>query len=170
MIPIFLSGIFSALIISLCSLVLITSANKVRLGKKDPKEFSNNWIGLGILLILSSISYIIATDITMTNYVEYFLSQLPYYYTVPDFWDVYSPGFGIFGPFIGAAFSIIIGIASKKIKPREVVQKVEENKFSIIYPQTDEISNNIRYCPECGQKVLYKEGKFCRYCGFEFKF
>jgi len=170
MIPIFLSGIFSALIIFLCSLALIASANKVRLGKKDPKDVSNSWIGLGIVLIFSSISYIIATGITMNNYVEYVFSQLPYYYTVPDIWDVYNPGFGIFGPFIGAASSIIIGIASKKIKPREVVQKVEESKLPIIYPQTDEISNNFHYCPECGQKILYKEGKFCRYCGFEFKF
>ncbi len=169
MIPIFLSGIFSAFIIFLCSIISIISANKVRLNRKDPKVASSTWIGIGLLLIVSSIVYIIAINITMGDYIEYVLSQLPNGYIAPDFWDVYNPGFGIIGPFLGAAFSIIGAIAIKVAKPKEEISFPAEKKELVKEAPTDESITQYKYCPECGQKLLYSESKFCSYCGFELK-
>jgi len=174
MMPIFLSGIFSAIIIFLCSIVSMALANSLKRSRKDFKNVGTKSIGIGILMLVASIIYIIAISITMTNYFEYIISEwyggyLPPNLIIPDFWDVYKPGFAIIMPFIGATFTIIAGIVSIAVKPREDVILVEEKRDFAIKKPIEPINSQVRYCPECGQKLLYKESKFCINCGFKFQ-
>lgn len=169
MIPIFLSGIFSALGILFSSLVSLVSANKCRIGRKEAQELGNQSIGLGILMIIFSIIYIIAINITMNNYIEYLLAELLPYYTIPEFWDVYNPGFAIIAPFLGGALSIIGGIACRYIKPTDEVISIEEKKDFIVKMPTEPITRQTKYCPQCGQKLTITGIMFCGNCGFELK-
>ncbi|MFX1304917.1 MAG: zinc ribbon domain-containing protein [Promethearchaeota archaeon] len=175
MIPIFLSGIFTAIIILFGAIRFIFMANKVRVGRKSIKDCANTWIGMGIMMIIVTIIYIIAIDISVMNYVEY--EWLLIYgppVILPNFWSVYSPGFATIAPFIGAALSIIGGIASKTIKPREVIlpMKKEFLKPEISQPSEiakDIVSSTFKFCPECGHKIISQDQRFCTNCGFELK-
>jgi len=174
MMPIFLSGIFSAIIIFLCSIVSMALANSLKRSRKDFKNVGIKSIEIGILMLVASIIYIIAISITMTDYIEYILIELyggylPPNFIIPDFWDVYEPGFAIIMPFIGATFTIIACIVSIAVKPREDVILVEEKRDFVIKKPIEQMVSNFKYCPECGQKLLYKESKFCINCGFKFQ-
>jgi len=74
----------------------------------------------------------------------------------------------LIAPFIGAALAIIGAIAIRTIEPREDVILVEEKRDFVIKKPIEPINSQVRYCPECGQKLLYKESKFCINCGFKF--
>jgi hypothetical protein len=127
---------------------------------------------MGLLLIMASIIYIIAIDITMMNYAKYQIEEIYGYVPpgMPDFWDVYEPSFAIIGPFIGAGLSIIGSIASKSIQRREVDILVRESKEPIIKTPIGEISRRIKFCSECGNQLLYEGGQFCSHCGKEIKY
>ncbi|TKJ19152.1 MAG: hypothetical protein CEE43_16345 [Promethearchaeota archaeon Loki_b32] len=72
-------------------------------------------------------------------------------------------------PFIGAALAIIGTIAIRTIKPREEVIRIEERKDLIIKTPIEPINIQVRYCPECGQKLISTEIRFCINCGFKFQ-
>ncbi|KKK89262.1 hypothetical protein LCGC14_2734860, partial [marine sediment metagenome] len=117
MLPIFIAGIIPAIIILACSIKLIAISSSIRSGRKDIKTSGNTLIGLGITLIIGSIIFIIGIDITMNNFIDYlFYDPYDLYFYIPDFWTIYSPGFAIIGPFLGAVLAIISGVASKTIK------------------------------------------------------
>ena len=172
MMPIFFSGLIPAVLILICSIALIASSNAVRTGRRDIKNVENGWIGMGVMMIVASIIYIIWIDITMMNYVEYIIEQ-EYGYVppgMPDLWDVYDPGFAIIAPFIGAVFAIAGSIASKSIKPREEPIFIREQKGPITKKPIGEISNQIKFCSECGHQLLHEGHRFCSHCGNEIKF
>jgi predicted RNA-binding Zn-ribbon protein involved in translation (DUF1610 family) len=175
--PIFLSGIFPAIIILFGAIIFIFTANKVRIGRKTAKDCANTWIGMGIMMIIGTIIYIIGIDITMMNLAEYqYLQIFPPPALLPNFWSVYSPGFATIAPFIGAALSIIGGIASKTIKPREVILPMKKELMAPkreIGVTGDEISKStltsFKFCPNCGHKIISQEHRFCTNCGFELR-
>ena len=114
MIPIFLSGIFSAIIILIGSIVLIISANSIRTGRKTTRDFASTWFGMSIIIFVAAIIYIIGIDITLTNLAEWVMTLLPPdSYSVPDFWDFYNPGFALIAPFLSGTL-VIVGIAVSK--------------------------------------------------------
>ncbi|MFW9941693.1 MAG: zinc ribbon domain-containing protein [Candidatus Thorarchaeota archaeon] len=167
MMPIFLSGIIPAVLILIGSIFIIASSMLVKSGRIDIRSVENGWIGMGIMMIVASIIYIIAIDITMLNYLEYKIGTL-----LPGFsiWDVYDPGFAIIAPFIGAGLSIVGSIASKAIKPREAPIFVGERKGPITKTPIGETSHRIKFCSECGHQLLYEGGKFCSHCGEKIKY
>lgn len=153
-IPWWLLDFLTALIIFICSLVLIIMGSRIWIGSINTEDKEKKLVIIGILLIIAPIIYVIDYYIFENIYYDYFG-------IVGDFklWtggDSY-PGFAFIGPFIGGALVIISVIASKKIKPREVITKT-----SMIAKRSQ-----LNYCPECGQKLLSKEGKFCTSCRFE---
>jgi len=130
--PIFLTGIFTAIFILIGSIGFIAMANSIRKGIKKAKDSANAWIGMGILMIVGAIIYIIGIDITMMNYAEYqYLLLYPPPAILPPFWSVYNPGFAIIAPFLGAGISIVAGIASKIMKPREVILPMKNVRLLI---------------------------------------
>lgn len=171
LLPIFFSGLIPAILILISSVMLSTTANKIRTDRFDLKSAGNRLIGWGIALILASIIFLVGIGITMNAFFEYLLSD-PWdpYITIPGIWDVYEPGFAVIGPFIGAILAIISGAASKTIKPREEAFITEDFKKAITKIPTEGNVAQIKYCPECGQKILFEARKFCTYCGFEFNF
>ena len=104
------------------------------------------------------------------NYLKYQL-ELIYGFIppLPSFWSVYSPGFALIASFIGGALAIISGVVSKMIKPREEPIRNGELKKFITKLPVESIVGQVNYCPECGQELLYKKGKFCVKCGFEIR-
>ncbi|MFX1346617.1 MAG: zinc ribbon domain-containing protein [Promethearchaeota archaeon] len=167
MMPIFLSGIIPAVLILIGSIFIIASSMLVKTGRIDIRSVENGWIGMGIMMIVASIIYIIAIDITLLNYLEFQIGALPPGFSI---WDLYDPGFAIIAPFIGAGFSIIGSIASKAIKSREVPIFVGERKGPITKTPIGESSHRIKFCSECGHQILYDEGKFCSHCGEPIKY
>jgi len=168
MIPIFLAGLFPALLLLLSSIMLIVIAIGIRNGKRDLKYYGNRSIGWGITLILASVIFIVSISITMNSFIEYLFYEYLDGFTL-DIWDVYNPGFAVIGPFIGAIIAIIGGIAIKTIKPREKPIRIQElKKFIATMPEENKIVS-FKYCPECGQELFHKEGKFCSSCGYELK-
>lgn len=73
-------------------------------------------------------------------------------------------------PFIGAALTIIGAIAIRPIKPREEVIRIEERKDLTIKTPIEPIYSQVRYCHECGQKLISTEIRFCTSCGIDLKF
>jgi len=170
MLPVFLIGIIPAILIFICSIKFVASGNAVRRGRRSIKNLENLWIGLGIMLILAAIIYMIGIDITITNYLKYQLEQFyGFIPQIPSFWSVYSPGFALIASFIGGALAIISGVVSKMIKPREEPIRNGELKKFITKLPVESIEGQVNYCPECGQELLYKKGKFCVKCGFEIR-
>lgn len=172
MMPIFFSGLIPAVIILIGSIMLIASSNAVRTGRRDIKNVENGWIGMGFMMIVASIIYIIAIDITMMNFVEYQFEQAYGYVPagMPDLWDVYDPGFAVIAPFIGAGLSIAGSIASKTIKPRKEPIFIGEKKGLTTKKPIGEIFHQINFCSECGHQLLYGGSKFCSHCGNELKY
>ncbi len=175
MIPILLSGIFSAIIILIASIMLITSANSIRIGRRNSKDFESMWLGMGIMIFIAAIIYMIGIDITTTNYLEWVVSQLPPdSYTIPDFWDVYDPGFGIIAPFLSGVLAIVGGIISKYVSKRKIIPikekviPIKEKAIPTVEPSITKKLQVFNYCPECGQRITYKQSKYCSSCGFEF--
>jgi len=162
--PIFFSGLIPAVIILIVSIMLIASSNAVRTGRRDIKNVENGWIGMGFMMIVASIIYIILIDITGTNLLEY------RYVNPRDFWDIYDPGFAVIAPFLGSGLSIIGSIASKTIKPREQPIFVGERKGIITKKPIGEILHQINFCSECGHQLLYGRSKFCSHCGNELRY
>ncbi len=171
-IPIFFSGLIPALMILIVSIMLIASSNTVRTGRTDIKNIENGWIGMGIMMIVASIIYIIAIDITWMNMVKYIYEQEfgPYPSGGPGFWDTFNPGFAVIAPFIGGGLAIVGSIASKYIKPREIPIFVGERKGPITKTPIGEISRRIKFCSECGNQLLYEGGQFCSHCGKKIKY
>ena len=85
-----------------------------------------------------------------------------------DFWDWFNVNFGIITPFIGAVIAVpgIIGhwyVFKYEGGIREPRKEIIGEKAIPMKP-----SPALSFCPECGQKIMYKESKHCSSCGYEF--
>ena len=161
----FLSGLIPAILILISSITLTVSSNAVRTGKRDIKKFVNVWIGMGIMMIVASIIYIIAIDIAWMNLLQYIYRQ-SYPPEAPTFWDTFDPGYAVIAPFLGASLSIVGSIASKTMKPRELpIFSIQKQGNIITKIPKGEISRKIKFCFGCGHQLLYDEARFCQNCG-----
>lgn len=166
-IPRYLSRLIPTIFILLSSIILIIIANRLRVGITQIKEIENKLIGWGVITILGPIFFMITLNITMTvlNGESYVLFSST------------SPGFAFIGPFIGGSLTLISGIVSKTKISREEVTRIAETKDFITKTGAAlatattalPIISQISFCPECGQKVFQKGGKFCANCGFDFR-
>lgn len=86
----------STLLVIISAIMLIISANQVRVDNKTANQVKKQWLILGILLIFASIFWGIMMDILASG-----------------FWDTFEIGFGLIGPLIGGIIAIIGGIISK---------------------------------------------------------
>ena len=179
--PIFFSGLIPAVIILIGSIMLIASSNAVRTGRRDIKNVENGWIGMGFMMIIASIIYIIAIDITWMNLTEYVYEQEygPMPPGSPGFWDIFSPGFAIIAPFIGGGLALLGAIIGKSIgreegigKPKAVPQVEKPVPVAETPPPTPtpapEEAKVVRFCPECGTKIEQADATFCTVCGHKF--
>jgi len=172
-IPIFLSNMIPAIIIFVCSLALINKAQEVRVGRRKLADIANELIGSGILLILAPIIYNVAYEFTVNLYLDHINAGYNF-----ELWTGDSPGFAFIGPFIGGGLAVICGVIAKVQKPKEepIVKPVpiatqapfttQREPVRAITPRVA-IDPNVRYCPECGQKLTSTVIKYCPSCGIE---
>jgi hypothetical protein len=149
------------LLFLLFSIIILKSAYNA---KRDDnlQRFENKWLGMGIAFIILAISFIVEAEIIMNYYFDYYFGM------DVSFWDSYDPGFAIIAPFITGALLIVAKIAIKVIGKREEIIMIERDKFQISDSINKGESKRIKYCPQCGQKIMYKQGKFCSSCGYRF--
>ena len=76
------------------------------------------------------------------------------------FWQVFSPGFGVILPFIGAILAVIgVGVFLYSLKQRETMIKQ--------YTPVSVPLGNLNYCPQCGFRLVKPDLNFCTNCGFK---
>jgi len=153
----------SAVLLSVVNLLILASTTKKR--NLNTKDFELMSIISAVLSIGIMIYYIIAMDIAFYDGLIIEGTIFPAGY---HFWDAFNPGFGIFSLFISAALSFI-GVG--------VFRYYSKRKEDIIPPKMDTIPEyitvsktmgNLKYCPECGYKLLLADANFCTNCGFKF--
>ena len=83
-------AVLETFVIVLAILILISTVLKIRNKGINLRKVKILWLFCGILLIIAPIGYIIGGQFYATN-----------------FWNTYSPGFGVIGLFIAAALAII---------------------------------------------------------------
>ncbi len=171
--PWWLLDFLTALIIFICSLALIIMGNRVRISKTNIKDKQNKLVKIGVLMIIAPIIYVIGWYIFGNIYYDYFGIASD----VKLWTGGVNPGFAFIGPFIGGSLALISGIVSKTKISREVPTRIAETKGFITKTGAAlatataalPIISQISFCPECGQKVFQKGGKFCANCGFDFR-
>ena len=153
----------SAVLLSVVNLLILASTTKKR--NLNTKDFELMSIISAVLSIGIMIYYIIAMDIAFYDGLIIEGTIFPAGY---HFWDTFNPGFGIFSLFISAALSFI-GVG--------VFRYYSKRKVDIIPPKMDTIPEyipvsktmgSLKYCSECGYKLLLTDTNFCTNCGFKF--
>jgi hypothetical protein len=139
-------------LISIIAIIINGSINKRK------KTIGVSWILPPIFLILSTIGYIAALEIRSYRLIDV------------SFWMNVNPGFGVIGMFIGSIISFI-GYGVSKSSPKQPREVIFPMKKEIINPvgENTAIAQTIKFCPECGHRILDREHKFCVDCGFQIK-
>ncbi|UCC20200.1 MAG: zinc ribbon domain-containing protein [Promethearchaeota archaeon] len=142
---IFITGISAALLIVVCSFVLIITGFLYKRAYFDNRKIGKLWIGCGILILSGTIVSLVSLD--FYTYYGFF----PY-----GIWDYLNPGFGAIGPIMGSIIAIGIGayIAFSETGKRDRQRKVIP--ISKIAPKST--------CPFCG-KPISLNASFCSKCG-----
>lgn len=109
-----LSSINFELIIFASAIITITLTNFYRKSSKSYQNLKWKLLFLAFLIILSTLGWIIIMEIVYLNSPQ-------------RHWELYSPHFGLIGPFIGASLIILGAFLTKDISER----KKTEIKFSI---------------------------------------
>lgn len=86
----------STLIVIISAIMLIISANNVRINNKTATQVKKQWLIFGILLIFAPIFW----SVMMESFA-------------PGFWDLFDVGFGLIGIIIGGIIAIIGSLISK---------------------------------------------------------
>lgn len=135
-------GILSSIILMIFSFILIVTGYFYKRGYFDNYKISKIWIGCGIIVLIATIIPLVALDF---YYSEWF-------YTV-GIWVYCDPGFGAFGPIIGAVLSIGIGVM---VLSSRAGRKQTPIPISVAAPKN--------VCPHCGKPVSLN-ATFCSNCG-----
>ena len=153
---IIIPSVIISIVIVISIIALLASANKCRKDKKEGNIGNSRGLTPSILIIVSTIAWIISIEIV---YMSGGMS----------FWGLTSPGFGVIGMFLGSALTII-GYAVSKYgsKQRRDVEFIPK-KYTVMKSVSTPISvgSTFNFCPECGQKINSVTQRFCMKCGFE---
>lgn len=153
----------SAVLLSVVNLLIL--ASRARKRNLNTKNFELRSIISAVLSIGIMIYYFNAMDIAFYGGLTIEGTTFPAGY---HFWDAFNPGFGIILLFLSAALSFI-GVG--------VFRYYSKRKEDIIPPKMDTIPEyipvsktmgSLKYCPECGYKLLLADANFCTNCGFKF--
>ncbi len=114
-----------------------------------------------ILLFIGPIVFLVGADWPTTRSTGSFP---PGY----DVWDAFDEGFGIISPFIGGVISIL-GIPAHYYFFKYRIETLTERK-QVFKDKVTAIKKpiSINFCPKCGQKMEFKDSKFCPNCRFKF--
>jgi hypothetical protein len=152
----------SILIFSIISLLLL--ALKTRTRKLDTKNFESISVIIGVLLIGITIYYSVAMDIAFYDGIV--VEGIPFPAGI-HFWDLFSPSFGVIGPFLSALLALIGAGVFRYYSKRK--GDLIPSKMGIIEKKGPIIKSmgGLNFCPECGQKIISATQRFCMNCGFE---
>lgn len=153
------TGIMILSIISLLSL-----AAKARARKLDVKNFESVSILIGALIIGITIYYLIAMDSAFYDGLVIEGVPFPAGY---HFWQLFSPSFGVIGPFLTAILAFVgAGAFRYYSKRREDLIPSKMGDFERKGPITKSMGV-LNFCPECGEKIISETQRFCMQCGFD---
>lgn len=99
-------GIICSILILISGLLMIFSSYKVYKGDKDTTEMVVIWFLMGLIAIIAPIIWIVITAV---------LTTASGFGITMNFWTFFSPGFGVIGSFVGAAFSLLGVVAYKML-------------------------------------------------------
>lgn len=164
----------SAVFLIAVNLFILSSTTKKR--NLSTKNFEVVSLINAVLSISNMIYYIVAMDIAFYDGFTIEGTIFPAGY---HFWDVFNAGFGIIFPFISATISFIgVGVFRyySKRKGYIIPQKIGTiNEY--IQPKMDYVKEYVpvsktmgspNFCPECGNKIIHADAKFCTNCGFKY--
>ncbi|MHA1440131.1 MAG: hypothetical protein ACTSPD_21500 [Promethearchaeota archaeon] len=103
------TGVFCTLLILVGGGLLSKSASAAKNDLDDIDEYGIKWIAGGIILIIAPIIWAIVVAQQWASYLGAFGA----YGAIPDFWSVFNPGFGLYGPIIGGCLGVAAGVLSK---------------------------------------------------------
>ena len=138
-------GICVALLILVCSMILIFTGYSYRRRKFVNKRMGRLWIWCGVFILVSTIIMLISLD-----YYTYD-GYLPY-----GIWSIFNPGFGAIGPIMGGVLAIGMGWF---LTYSETGRKYRREKVVRLLDVTPK-----RSCPFCGKKISL-HASFCSKCG-----
>lgn len=167
-VDILIVGIIIGLLILICGIKLVYSANLVRKGRVSFEEQEKIWILAPSLAILGAITWF------------FYISNSGDGYFVPsgyDTWDYFRIDFGLIGAFSGGTLTWLGYIFNRVIRETNVMSyfittprkeiTIPHKKFLTSEIQKTQHLETPNYCPMCG----FKPGtthKFCPGCGFKF--
>ena len=157
-------GLISTLLILISGLVLFITALTSR-----KSGYNGAWIAMGILLIVGTLFYII-------SYANVYGAMMGNEYDEwgKSWWDNYAPGFPVIAAFIGGGLAITGFIVGRVLGKGEVAIRPVSAAVPPPVPAPTpaptpvEVSEGLRFCPDCGQKVT-AESRYCINCGFDLK-
>ncbi|MFX0144169.1 MAG: zinc-ribbon domain-containing protein [Candidatus Hodarchaeota archaeon] len=148
---------------AVCSLMVIISIIVIIAKGYSAKKYrgESTWLAPSILLMIGTIAWIAGMEINGRLFYDFSL------------WLAVDPGFGVIGMFLGGILSIV-GHGVSKMKPREAILPMKEQFMSptISHPDTSVAvlgTSSFKFCPDCGEKIVQANQKFCVNCGFELK-
>ncbi|MFW9989972.1 MAG: zinc ribbon domain-containing protein [Candidatus Odinarchaeota archaeon] len=142
---ILITGISIAIVIIVCSVVLILTGYLYHRNYFYNKNIGKLWIWCGICVLVGIIISLISLDFYTYN------GNFPY-----GLWNVLSPGFGAIGPIMGGILAIGIGSFMSYSKTGKKNRHYQVIPLSEVAPKT--------ICPFCGKKISL-HASFCSKCG-----
>lgn len=103
-IEVLVSGIVFTLFILICSILIIVITIQIKKETRKVDEFKNFWISSGLIVILSSIAWIIMIESVALS--------------PPVWWGFFSLGFAVIGPFIAGALLIATVFIDRYLKKK----------------------------------------------------
>ena len=144
--PIIISiGIVSSIVLMIFSLFLISTGYLYKKGKFENYKISKFWITSGIIILIATIIPLVALD---------FYAYEPFY--IYGIWTFCDPGFGAFGPIIGAVLAIVIGsmVLKSKVGRRETPIPISTMAPKDVCPHCGKpVSLNASFCSSCGKTI-----------------
>ncbi|MFX1521886.1 MAG: zinc ribbon domain-containing protein [Promethearchaeota archaeon] len=144
---------------------LIALTLNTRKKKLDTRGFELTSIIIGILIIVITVYYLVALDFAFYDglVIEGTLFPAGYHY-----WEVFTPSFGVVGPFL-TAIVLFIGSGAFRYYSKRVDLILSTVETTPKIESKIKLAGGINFCPECGQKRISSTHHFCTKCGFEFQ-
>ena len=164
----------SAVLLSAVNLFILSSTTRKR--NLNTKNYELMSVISAVLSIGIMIYYIAVMDIAFYDglIIEGTIFSAGYH-----FWDVFNAGLGIILPFISATISFIgVGVFRYYSKRKDyILQPKISTIIEYTTPKIGTINEYVpvsktmgspNFCPECGNKIIHADAKFCTNCGFKY--